>query len=173
MGSIPWSGRSPGGGHGNPHQYSCLGNPLDRGAWRATVHRVGKSRTRLERLSMHAYTQLRHLGSPVGPEMEYLCLAVSFPSVHLTCPEVDWSSQLRTRSWPAQPSRSPWCWPIRGSAPPSPWGRRAPRESRPRAPGRRTHRGLLGSRPLWASENDGSMKEFNCHLEEVCFWQNT
>ena len=36
-GSIP--GRSPGGGHGNPLQYSCLENPMDRGAWRATVHR--------------------------------------------------------------------------------------------------------------------------------------
>ena len=36
-GSIPESGRSPEGGHGNPLQYSCLGNPMDRGAWRATV----------------------------------------------------------------------------------------------------------------------------------------
>ena len=42
-GSIPgWRG-SPGGGHGNPLQYSCLQNPMDRGAWRATVHRVAKS----------------------------------------------------------------------------------------------------------------------------------
>ena len=39
-GSIPGSGRSPGGGHGNALQYSCLENPLDRGAWRATVHRI-------------------------------------------------------------------------------------------------------------------------------------
>ena len=39
-GSIPGSGRSPGGGHGNPHQYSCLENPVDRRAWRTTVHRV-------------------------------------------------------------------------------------------------------------------------------------
>ena len=46
-GSIPGSGRSPGGGHGNPLQYSCLENPMDRGAWWATVHGVGKSRTRL------------------------------------------------------------------------------------------------------------------------------
>ena len=44
-GSIPGSGRSPGGGHGNPLQYSCLGNPMDRGAWRAAVHRVAKSQT--------------------------------------------------------------------------------------------------------------------------------
>ena len=48
MGSIPGSGRSPGGGHGSPLQYSCLENPMDRGAWRATVHAVAKSRTRLK-----------------------------------------------------------------------------------------------------------------------------
>ena len=46
-GSIPGSGRSPGGGHGNPLQYSCLENPMDTGAWRATVHGVEKSQTRL------------------------------------------------------------------------------------------------------------------------------
>ena len=46
-GSIPMLGRSPGGGHGNPLQYSCLENPRDRGAWRATVHRVTQSWTRL------------------------------------------------------------------------------------------------------------------------------
>ena len=38
--SFPGSGRSPGGGHGSPHQYFCLENPMDRGAWWATVHRV-------------------------------------------------------------------------------------------------------------------------------------
>ena len=42
-GSIPGSGRSPGGGHGNPLEYSCLDNPMDRGAWQATVHGVTKS----------------------------------------------------------------------------------------------------------------------------------
>ena len=41
--SIPRSGRSPGGGNGNPLQYSCLGNPRDRGAWGATVHVVAKT----------------------------------------------------------------------------------------------------------------------------------
>ena len=44
-GLIPGSGRSPGGGHGNPLQYSCLENPMDRGAWWAEVHRVAKSQT--------------------------------------------------------------------------------------------------------------------------------
>ena len=45
MGSIPRSGRAPGGGHGNPLQYSCLGNPMDRGAWKATVRKVAESDT--------------------------------------------------------------------------------------------------------------------------------
>ena len=54
-GLIPGSGKSPGGGHGNSLQYSCLENPMDRGAWRDTAHRVEKSWTRLERLSTHAY----------------------------------------------------------------------------------------------------------------------
>ena len=53
-GLIPGSGRSPGEGHSNPLQYSCLENFMDRGAWQATVHRVSKSRTGLKRLSMHA-----------------------------------------------------------------------------------------------------------------------
>ena len=44
-GSIPGSGRSPGGGHGNPLQYSCLENSMDRGAWQATDHGVTKSQT--------------------------------------------------------------------------------------------------------------------------------
>ena len=43
MGSIPGSGRSPGEGNGNLLQYSCLENPMDRGAWQATVHKVAKS----------------------------------------------------------------------------------------------------------------------------------
>ena len=53
-GSIPGSGRAPGGGHGNPLQYSCLENPMDRGAWQAMVHRVSKSQTQSKRLSMYA-----------------------------------------------------------------------------------------------------------------------
>ena len=50
-GSIPGSGRSPGGVHGNPLQYSGLGSSMDRGTWWAIVHRVAKSRTRLKQLS--------------------------------------------------------------------------------------------------------------------------
>ena len=47
LGSIPGLGRSPGEGNSNPLLYSCLENPMDRGAWRAAVHGVTKSRTRL------------------------------------------------------------------------------------------------------------------------------
>ena len=53
VGSIPGLGRSPGGGHGNPLQYSCLENPMDRRIWQGTVHRVQKSQTQLKQLSTH------------------------------------------------------------------------------------------------------------------------
>ena len=46
-GLIPGLGRSLGGGNGNLHQYSCLGNPMDRGTWPATIHGVAKSQIRL------------------------------------------------------------------------------------------------------------------------------
>ena len=52
VGSIPESGRSPGEGNGNPLQYSCLENPMDGGAWWATVHEVAKSRTRLSNITL-------------------------------------------------------------------------------------------------------------------------
>ena len=52
MGLILGLGRSPGGGRGNPLQHSCLKNPMDRGVWQATVHRVAKSGTQLKRLGM-------------------------------------------------------------------------------------------------------------------------
>ena len=51
---IPLLGRSPGGGNGNPLQYSCLENPMDRGAWQAMVQGVTKSRTLLKRLQTQA-----------------------------------------------------------------------------------------------------------------------
>ena len=53
VGSIPGSGRPPGEGYGNPLQYAYLENPMDRGAWQATVHRVTKSQTQLKRLSTY------------------------------------------------------------------------------------------------------------------------
>ena len=57
----PWVGRSPGGGNDNPLQYSCLGNPMDRGAWRDTVHGVTKSWTQLSACThthTHTHTEL-------------------------------------------------------------------------------------------------------------------
>ena len=53
-GFDPWVGKIPWRRHGNPLQYSCPENPMDRGAWWATVHTVAKSQTQLKRLSMHA-----------------------------------------------------------------------------------------------------------------------
>ena len=60
-GLVHGSGRSPGVGHDNPLQYSCLENPMDKGAWQATVHGVAKSWTRLKQLSMHTYTPMLNL----------------------------------------------------------------------------------------------------------------
>ena len=54
VGSIPRSGKSPGGGNGNPPQYSCLENPMDKGAWWATARGVTKSQMQLKQLSMQA-----------------------------------------------------------------------------------------------------------------------
>ena len=75
-GLIPRSERPPGGGHGSPLQYSCLENPMDRGAWRAAVVRVSKSWTWLTPLSTAAAAKLLQScptlcdpidGSPPGP----------------------------------------------------------------------------------------------------------
>ena len=55
-GSIPGSGRSPGGGPSNPLQYFCLENPKDRGTWWATVHGVAKSQTQMKQLNTHTHT---------------------------------------------------------------------------------------------------------------------
>ena len=66
-GSIPGSGRSPGERRGNPLQYSCLGNPTDRGAWWATVHGVTEELDTTELLSTHAQTSLTlYQGPAVG-----------------------------------------------------------------------------------------------------------
>ena len=61
QGSVPGSGRSPGGGHGNPLQYSCLENPTDRGAWPARVHGVTKSQTRPKQQHACAHTMYFYL----------------------------------------------------------------------------------------------------------------
>ena len=53
IGSVPGLGKSPGGGYGNPLQYSCLENPMDRGDWQATVHRLAESDT--TEVTLHAH----------------------------------------------------------------------------------------------------------------------
>ena len=67
MGLIPGWGRSPGEGHSNPLQYCCLENPMDRGAWQATVPRIAKSPTPLKGLNASASTGSRAFG------LQWLC----------------------------------------------------------------------------------------------------
>ena len=63
VGSVPRVERSSRGGHGNPLQFSCLENPMDRGAWRAIVHRVAKSQRGLKQLSVYAHGPETHPSS--------------------------------------------------------------------------------------------------------------
>ena len=74
-GLIPGSGRYPGRGHGNPLQYSCLENPVDRETWRAMVHGVAKGQTRLKRLT------------PCTQDSIY-CFLIPFPHLSVShCPK--------------------------------------------------------------------------------------
>ena len=83
LGSIPGSRRSSGGGHSNPLQYSCLENPMDRGAWWATVHGVTKSQTQLKQISMQhvlSFTQ-ESMGLPwwlISKESACQCRRLGF-----------------------------------------------------------------------------------------------
>ena len=81
MGLIPASERSPGGGHGNPLQYSCLENPMDIGAWQAIVQRVKKSRIRLKGLKKHSLSPGSRKacwggGGCLGPMVERLAVHI-------------------------------------------------------------------------------------------------
>ena len=60
-GSVPGPGGSPGGGNGDPLQYSCLENPMDREALQTTVHAVAKTQTRLKQLSPHASSDMKFI----------------------------------------------------------------------------------------------------------------
>ena len=73
-GSIPGSGRSPGGGHGNPLQYFCVENPGDKRAWWATVHRVAKSQTGLKSEHAHIHVYI-HIYTHI-----YICITESLCS---------------------------------------------------------------------------------------------
>ena len=67
--SVPGSGRCPGGGNGNPLQYSCLENSKDRGAWWAMVHGAAKESDMTERLSTHTHPVLRNFCIPLVAQM--------------------------------------------------------------------------------------------------------
>ena len=72
LGSIPEWGRSPGEGHDNPLQYSCLENPMDRGTWQATIHGAAKSQTQLSNIHSHTHSHnLRLPRWPSGKESAY------------------------------------------------------------------------------------------------------
>ena len=77
-GSVPGSGRSPGEGHGNPLQYSCLENPMDKGAWQATDYGVAKSRTQLStRMHTHTHTHTHTHNTRINPTGTYSVLKSS------------------------------------------------------------------------------------------------
>ena len=94
VGLIPRSGRSLGGGHCNPHQCSCLGNPTDRETCQAPGHRVAKSWTQLKRLSMHALFCLLW-----GCNAKMTILQVWKQSLH-TRHWICWCLDLRLSSFP-------------------------------------------------------------------------
>ena len=90
MGSIPRRGRSPGGGHGNPLQCSCLENPMDREAWPATVHWVAKSQTWLKWLSSCSIFPIRMS----APWKQISCLSWSPYSQKIGCTECSTSNWI-------------------------------------------------------------------------------
>ena len=116
-GLFPESGRSPGGGHGNPLQYSCLEIPVDRGAWWATVHGEAKSRTCLKPLGCTGSVM------PVTQIIYQICGVLS----HGRCPAgrcVLRSALAGSARWPGPPTEGSQCSPAR----PSP-RQRKPRDS--------------------------------------------
>ena len=98
MGLIPESGRSPGGGHGNPLQYSYLENPRDRGAWWATVHGVTKSWTQVKQLSKQAYMYVYLIHFAVHLKQTQHCKSTKF----------QWKNYLKTMVTPSDPPRTLW-----------------------------------------------------------------
>ena len=77
MGLLPGLGRSPGGGQGNLLQYSCLENPMDTGAWWATIHRVTKSQTRSDLALTHTGLELSRDTEVCLYNMKSICINLS------------------------------------------------------------------------------------------------
>ena len=75
MGSIPGSGGSPREGNGNPLQYSCLGNPMDRGDWQATVHGVTKESDTMKQLNNNSQVTHCHFQLILLVSSKLLCVA--------------------------------------------------------------------------------------------------
>ena len=94
-GSIPGSGRSPREGNGNTLQYSCLGNPMDREAWWATVHRVSKSQTQLKQLSVHAHVPHQWAFDPRA-------ISVNGPATHEVTSREKPLSNINSGDWLGQ-----------------------------------------------------------------------
>ena len=103
-GSVPGSGRSPGGGHSNPLQYSCLENPMDRGAWWATVHEVTESQTQMSdwAQAQACFSQLMkfHLSEYSFPHFSYIlksiwnyknCIPNTWPPINCAVSPVWWN----------------------------------------------------------------------------------
>ena len=113
MGSIAGLGRSPGGGHGNPLQYYCLENPMDRGTWQATVHRVTQSQTQLKWLSMMMTASVLLYSAAAAKSLQ------SCPTL---CDPIDGSPpgspvpgilQARTLEWVAISFSDAWKWKVK------------------------------------------------------------
>ena len=114
VGSIPGSGSSPGGGHGNPLQYSCLENPTDRGAWRPPGRRVAKSQTCLKWLSMHADVTTWEASDYICYEYSVICVVFRSKRCHSLvvqgCSRHRWGQEVGTwhlKGW-AEPCSFTW-----------------------------------------------------------------
>ena len=96
---IPGSGRSPGEGNGNPIQYSCLGNPMDRGAWWATIHEVAKSQIWLSDWAHVFVCAHTHTHTPVQPLSPESCLFVMTQSFSVLSPDSSEKWRWRITLW--------------------------------------------------------------------------
>ena len=119
MGLIPGLGRSPGGGHGNPLQYSCLENPMDRGVWWATVYRVTKSQIWLKWLSTHGPIIVWNRAL-LRPNRVLLEMEFSSPQEHSQknkLPQFDFSPEPFIPTWGMSLCVVEECWslPFRGA----------------------------------------------------------